>query len=98
MRRLLALLLLVPSFGWAQPSEPLPKRLVESGYAQIGVTLAYDPSYRQISFPDGDVPLRRRPAGQCLDPHRSPSVVCCSLRRPWIIARPAGPTDRPTRE
>ena len=64
MRRLLALLLLLPSLGWAQPSEPLPKRLVESGYAQIGVTLAYDPSYRQISFPGGDVPLT---VGVCSD-------------------------------
>ena len=32
--------------------------------AQVGVTLIYDPSYRQIAYPMGDVPMER---GVCSD-------------------------------
>ena len=64
MRALFILLLIWPVIALAQPADPLPKRLVEGGYAQIGVTLAYDPSYARIGFPGGDVPLSR---GVCSD-------------------------------
>ena len=31
-------------------------RLIAAAQAQIGVTLSYDPAYRRIVFPGGDVP------------------------------------------
>ena len=64
LRALLVLLLLWPVLAAAEPAETLPKRLVEGGYAQIGVTLSYDPTYRVIPFPGGDVP---QAAGVCTD-------------------------------
>jgi len=74
MRALFVLLLLWSSLAVAQPAT-LPQRLVEGGYAQIGVTLAYDPSYARIAFPGGDVPLSR---GVCSD------VVIRAYRRAGI--------------
>lgn len=38
--------------------------LVAAARAQVGVTLAYDPSYQRIAYPMGDVPLER---GVCSD-------------------------------
>lgn len=38
--------------------------LVAAARSQVGVTLTYDPSYRQIDYPMGDVPLER---GVCSD-------------------------------
>jgi hypothetical protein len=38
--------------------------LVAAARAQVGVTLIYDPSYRQIAYPMGDVPPER---GVCSD-------------------------------
>ena len=38
--------------------------LVTAARAQVGVTLFYDPSYQQISYPMGDVPIER---GVCSD-------------------------------
>ncbi len=64
LRALLVSLLLWPVLALAEPAETLPKRLVEGGYAQIGVTLSYDPTYRVIPFPGGDVP---QAAGVCTD-------------------------------
>jgi uncharacterized protein YijF (DUF1287 family) len=39
-------------------------KLVAAARAQVGITLIYDPSYRQIAYPMGDVPLAR---GVCSD-------------------------------
>jgi len=39
-------------------------KLVAAARAQVGVTLTYDSSYRQIAYPMGDVPLDR---GVCSD-------------------------------
>jgi uncharacterized protein YijF (DUF1287 family) len=64
MRAALVTLLIWPTIALAEPSDAVPNRLVEGGYAQIGVTLAYDPSYRRIAFPGGDVPLA---GGVCSD-------------------------------
>jgi uncharacterized protein YijF (DUF1287 family) len=50
--------------GAAQPAPTPAERLVAAAYAQIGVTRVYDPSYRRIAFPGGDVPLDR---GVCSD-------------------------------
>lgn len=38
--------------------------LVEAARAQIGKTVLYDPSYRTLSYPNGDVPLN---SGVCTD-------------------------------
>jgi uncharacterized protein len=40
------------------------QRIIQSAYAQVGVTLRYDPSYVSIPFPGGDVPIDR---GVCTD-------------------------------
>lgn len=39
-------------------------RLVEAARTQVGVTLGYDPAYRRIAYPGGDVPLA---TGVCTD-------------------------------
>jgi hypothetical protein len=47
------------------PAEgPAARDLVAAARAQIGVTLLYDPSYRRIAYPMGDVPAER---GVCTD-------------------------------
>jgi hypothetical protein len=61
--RTFALLLLLATPAAAQPVSTA-QRLVEGAYAQVGVTLLYDSSYRRIAFPGGDVPLYR---GVCSD-------------------------------
>jgi uncharacterized protein len=38
--------------------------IVTAARAQVGVTLRYDPSYRKLKYPNGDVPLER---GVCTD-------------------------------
>ena len=41
-----------------------PKDFVAAARSQIGKTLLYDPSYRVISYPNGDIPVDR---GVCTD-------------------------------
>jgi uncharacterized protein YijF (DUF1287 family) len=53
---LLALLVLASSLS----AEPL----VEAARAQVGVTTTYDPAYRKLAYPDGDVPPE---TGVCCD-------------------------------
>jgi uncharacterized protein len=50
-------------------------RIVAAARSQIGVTKSYDPSYVQLSYPGGDVPMR---TGVCSD------VVVRSLRQAGI--------------
>jgi uncharacterized protein len=61
-------LALVPRSALAEagslPAEPWADKLIAAAEAQVGVTLAYDPAYRRIGFPNGDVP---RSAGVCTD-------------------------------
>lgn len=45
------------------PSSP-PLRLVEKARSQVGVTFFYDPEYRKLAYPNGDVPLE---TGVCTD-------------------------------
>ena len=45
-------------------AEPWADKLIAAAVAQIGVTLSYDPAYRRIKFPGGDVP---RTSGVCTD-------------------------------
>lgn len=40
------------------------EKLIASARSQIGVTLLYDPSYRQLAYPMGDVPIQ---VGVCTD-------------------------------
>ncbi len=47
-------------------------RLVLDARKQVGVTLSYDPAYRQLSYPGGDVPMA---TGVCTD------VVIRALRQ-----------------
>ena len=56
---LLFLLLLPVAHG-----QTAAQRLVAGANAQIGVTVRYDPAYRTIAFPGGDVPRDR---GVCTD-------------------------------
>lgn len=44
--------------------EPWAQKLIDAAKTQIGVTVSYDPSYRTIAFPGGDVP---REVGVCTD-------------------------------
>nr|WP_298137751.1 DUF1287 domain-containing protein [uncultured Pseudomonas sp.] len=41
-----------------------PEALVLAAREQVGVTLSYDPAYRRLSYPGGDVPLS---GGVCTD-------------------------------
>ena len=52
----LSLLLVLASPVRAQPDASTAQRLIDGAYAQVGVTLRYDPSYRPLAFPGGDVP------------------------------------------
>jgi len=55
-------LVLVAHQARAEPAHALD--LVAAARAQVGVTLIYDPSYQQIAYPMGDVPMVR---GVCSD-------------------------------
>ena len=52
--------------GLAIAKEPVSKLslILEAARNQVGVTVAYDPAYRQLSYPNGDVPMDR---GVCTD-------------------------------
>lgn len=59
-----ALLVLYAVQAASTPLAADPARLVASARTQIGVTTGYDPEYRTISYPGGDVP---RETGVCCD-------------------------------
>lgn len=69
MRMLIALLAWSLAFA-VQAIEA--DRLVLDARLQVGVTLSYDPAYRQLSYPGGDVPMA---TGVCTD------VVIRALRQ-----------------
>jgi uncharacterized protein YijF (DUF1287 family) len=52
--------------GWSEVAavESWAAKLVAAAKSQIGVTLSYDPAYRSIAYPGGDVP---REIGVCTD-------------------------------
>jgi uncharacterized protein YijF (DUF1287 family) len=56
------LLMAAPAFADDLPA-PL-RKILQSAYDQVGITLLYDPSYQTIRFPGGDVPIDR---GVCTD-------------------------------
>lgn len=55
------MVVLVASTADAQPEL---KRVIAGAKRQVGVTLSYDPSYRRLAYPGGDVP---RETGVCTD-------------------------------
>jgi uncharacterized protein len=59
-----ALALLAFVFGAVASADELGVCLVNAAREQIGVTLTYDPAYRRIDYPSGDIPLER---GVCTD-------------------------------
>ena len=61
-RALLACLLFATTLVQAATIDP--QALVSDARSQVGVTLSYDPLYRQLDYPGGDVPLR---TGVCTD-------------------------------
>jgi len=61
MRARVALLLVAFLPGWALASNA---DIVDAARAQVGVTLFYDPAYRTLAYPGGDVPADR---GVCTD-------------------------------
>lgn len=60
-----------PAWGAAPVAGP-GLRVAGAARAQIGTTLGYDPAYRALAFPNGDVPME---TGVCAD------VVVRALRR-----------------
>ena len=71
MRLFAVLILLV--LALSAVAEPIQvQRLVQDARSQVGVTLGYDPTYRHLSYPLGDVPLN---TGVCTD------VVIRALRQ-----------------
>jgi uncharacterized protein YijF (DUF1287 family) len=45
-------------------SQPALPKMIEGAKRQVGVTRSYDPNYRRIGYPNGDVP---RETGVCTD-------------------------------
>jgi uncharacterized protein YijF (DUF1287 family) len=65
MKTLVTLTACLVIFTGADAAEKvLGIRIVEASRQQIGVTTDYDPSYRKLKYPGGDVPLR---TGVCSD-------------------------------
>jgi uncharacterized protein YijF (DUF1287 family) len=45
-------------------AQPVLQKMIEGARRQVGVTRSYDPNYRRIGYPNGDVP---RETGVCTD-------------------------------
>lgn len=45
-------------------AQPTPQKMIDGAKRQVGVTRSYDPTYRRIGYPNGDVP---RETGVCTD-------------------------------
>jgi uncharacterized protein YijF (DUF1287 family) len=78
-RTALGMILSAPALGAAAPLRALPRdgfSLARAARAQIGVTKAYDASYRAISYPLGDV---LRTTGVCAD------VLVRAARDAWKV-------------
>ena len=60
----LALQLCLGLPGWVSAQTIDPQQLVQAARSQVGVTLGYDPVYRRLDYPGGDVPLA---TGVCTD-------------------------------
>lgn len=56
--------ILVAAVATVAVADVTPSRVVEGAKRQVGVTRSYDPAYRRIAYPGGDVPLQ---TGVCTD-------------------------------
>jgi hypothetical protein len=65
-------LVLILAFALAAHAEASVDVVVRGALAQVGVTRGYDPAYRSIPYPNGDVPIQ---SGVCTD------VVIRAFRR-----------------
>jgi uncharacterized protein len=78
-RTALGMLVATPMFGagvaFARPA-PSGDRLAQAARGQVGVTKAYEPSYRAIPYPNGDV---LRSTGVCAD------VLVRAARDAWRV-------------
>ena len=93
----LSLLLLLPlCVGTLQATALDRHRLVRDARSQIGVTTSYDPAYRVLGFPMGDVDAR---TGVCTDvvvrAYRRQGIdlqalVNQDMRRAFAVKPPAG--------
>jgi uncharacterized protein YijF (DUF1287 family) len=63
-RGLFAFLVFLPCLTLAQEPAAKLDAILKAARDQVGVTVTYDPSYRKLSFPGGDVPMDR---GVCTD-------------------------------
>jgi uncharacterized protein YijF (DUF1287 family) len=61
-----------PAFGQAKKGATSEQSIATAARAQIGKTVSYDPSYRTLAYPNGDVPIE---TGVCAD------VVVRALRQ-----------------
>lgn len=57
-----AVVILIATAAYATPAERAT--LAAAAMAQVGVTRIYDPAYRQLRYPSGDLPIER---GVCAD-------------------------------
>lgn len=75
MKNLLSTILLITLISFSN-AQTLTKAhpLVTAARLQIGKTISYDPSYTQLSYPDGDIPIHK---GVCTD------VVIRALRNAY---------------
>lgn len=64
MRKPVGRLLLALALAFPLLAEPLAPKLVSGARRQVGRTLSYDPAYRRIAYPGGDVPIA---TGVCSD-------------------------------
>jgi uncharacterized protein len=60
----------------AEPAGNHTQKIIEAARAQVGVTTSYDPAYRSMGYPGGDVPAA---SGVCTD------VVIRALRKAMDI-------------
>lgn len=59
-----AILLASLGFTLCADAQPALPKMIEGAKRQVGVTRSYDPTYRRIPYPNGDVP---RETGVCTD-------------------------------
>lgn len=45
-------------------AQPLLRKVIDGAKRQVGVTRSYDPAYRRIPYPNGDIPIEK---GVCTD-------------------------------
>lgn len=64
MKRLIIIIALIYFAGPVSADSDLGLRLVNAARMQIGITVSYDPAYRVLEYPNGDVPADR---GVCTD-------------------------------